>query len=808
MVRRLALSLAILAAAAPSQDRPRSFELLLRYARFDPLAGVPSVPAALAARDGSRLHLVQYRAPVLPENRAALRRAGAEPLFYVPHHADVVEADPARLAEIRALPCVRWTGPYHPGYRMFAADRPALESGSTTDAWNLVATRKNDLAAKNRIARDLEAAGGELAFPTVRESFLLTMRLPPAALRAAIAHDDVLWVDRWSPSEPDMDVIRSASGANYVAAVVPGGFQGLGVRGEVPDTGCLDTHVDFAGIAWHTASTAVASHGTSTYGIVFGKGVGNPQGLGLLPLAQGFAAYINDANFVTNRYGHTAELLTPPWECVFQSNSTGAAWTTSYTSISFLMDDIIFDLDLPILQSQSNQGTTSSRPQAWAKNIISVGGVYHNDTLVRTDDGWGGGASIGPAEDGRIKPDVCNAFDAVFTTTSSSTTAYTSGFNGTSAATPITAGCLGLTIEMWASGLFGPTNPGATVFTRRPHAATAKALLINNADQYAFSGLAHDLTRTHQGWGTADLVRTYDRAATGKALVVDETLVLPPLQSASFTVIVAAGEPDLRATLTWSDPPGAPAASQHRINDLDLRVTSPSGTVYRGNAGLLAGNWSTPGGAPDTIDTVECVLVQNPAAGAWTVTVSASEVNQDGHVETPAVDADFALVVTGGTPLVPGPADVGQPNTAQATMLVNGGTNLNGQNPLPGINGPFFTSAAVGGPLAFAWAGPAGADVILAMGPLRRNNVLFPVTGSLDLGLLGPGSISDVVILIDGLGGTTLLDQLANTGPFGVTTMAFTVPTLPPGVVGAFQAAVVPAGLPPILTATFELTIG
>ena len=32
----------------------------------------------------------------------------------------------------------------------------------------------------------------------------------------------------------------------------------------------------------------------------------------------------------------------------------------------------------------------------------------------------------------------------------------------------------------------------------------------------------------------------------------------------------------------------------------------------------------------------------------WTVEVIASEINEDSHVETPEVDADFALVVSGG----------------------------------------------------------------------------------------------------------------------------------------------------------------
>ncbi|MFD8196425.1 hypothetical protein [Streptomyces wuyuanensis] len=42
------------------------------------------------------------------------------------------------------------------------------------------------------------------------------------------------------------------------------------------------------------------------------------------------------------------------------------------------------------------------------------------------------------------------------------------------------------------------------------------------------------------------------------------------------------------------------------------------------------------------------MFVQTPAAGTWTIEVIAGQVNVDGHVETSATDADFALVATGG----------------------------------------------------------------------------------------------------------------------------------------------------------------
>ena len=50
------------------------------------------------------------------------------------------------------------------------------------------------------------------------------------------------------------------------------------------------------------------------------------------------------------------------------------------------------------------------------------------------------------------------------------------------------------------------------------------------------------------------------------------------------------------------------------------------------------------------IDTVENVFVQNPEPGDWVIEIHADEINQDGHVETPEIDADYALVVSGVEP--------------------------------------------------------------------------------------------------------------------------------------------------------------
>jgi hypothetical protein len=123
----------------------------------------------------------------------------------------------------------------------------------------------------------------------------------------------------------------------------------------------------------------------------------------------------------------------------------------------------------------------------------------------------------------------------------------------------------------------------------------------------------------------------------------------------------------------FRDPAGTTSSTLHRINNLDLKVTSPGGTIYHGNVGLSAGNYSTAGGSPNTIDTVENVFVQNPTAGTWTVVVTAAEINQDSHTETPAIDCDFALVVSGvnAAPPTPPAAPTGLGATAAGSTQIN-----------------------------------------------------------------------------------------------------------------------------------------
>lgn len=648
-----------------------SYVLKLRYAEFDPIvAGEPPVPghlAAVAPEEGPQAYIVQFITQPLDPYRQAIHEAGGVIHRYLAHHAYIVHLDAAALARVQALPFVRWVGAYHPAYKL----EEELLDVVGQDPFGMTATRlyiqvmQRGLADKQRVAARIAAIGGQVN-AMIPDGFLLEATLDGLQVMDIAAMPEVLWIDRWSPYESDMDIARQIGGGNFVHNTL--GFTGQGVRAEVMDGNVLTTHVDFQNppILLHGSRSGSASHGTSTYGINFGTGTGNPQGKGMAPSAQGiFASYVT----LTNRYQHTAELLQSPYFAVYQSNSWGSTQTTQYTNISTEMDDILFINDIVICQSQSNTGNQNSRPQAWAKNIVSVGGIAHRNTLTKSDDAWTS-ASIGPAADGRIKPDLAHFYDSIFTTTSTNNTAYTSSFGGTSGATPITAGHFGLFFQMWHEGLFGnEVDSNGTVFSNRPHMTTAKAIMINTADPYPFTGPSHNLSRAKQGWGMADLNRLYN--ARNSMFIVNEDRVLTLLQTATYELTVEPGTPEFRATMIYADPAGTTSSTLHRINDLSLKVTSPGGTVYWGNNGLTDGLWSTAGGVANTRDTVENVFVQNPQQGVWRIEVIASEINQDGHRETQDMDADFALIVTGIVP--PSSSATLTGFTIQSGSVVSGG---------------------------------------------------------------------------------------------------------------------------------------
>jgi serine protease AprX len=726
----VALCAAVSSLPALAADGPDGFVLELKYARFDPLGGAaPAVDPLLAADRETSLYIVQFQATPSEADRQAVRDAGAEVLQYLVSRSHIVRMDRAARAAVEALPSVRWVGPYHPAYRLDPPLRAALMAGDALgDQRYLIHVTRPGPDEKETVAERIREMGGVIDKLTPH-GYVLQATLSPDQLIEVVHMNEVLFIDPWRAPQTYMNNVRIDGGANYVESVA--GYTGQGVRAEVMDGGLLTSHQDFQSNPpiIHVANGPSTWHGTSVYGIVFGDGTGNPTGRGMLPDAQGiFSAY----GSLGDRYQHIMELVADPYNAVFQTNSWGSCCTTQYGVQAADMDLIIFDSDFLLLQAQANEGSQNSDVIAFAKNIVSVGGIQHFDTLSRADDQWGFAGSIGPAADGRIKPDLAYWYDHIFTTSDDGS--YTASFGGTSAATPETAGHFGLMFQMWSEGIFGnPVTPGGTVFENRPHMATAKALMVNTAEPYEFTGPTHDLTRVHQGWGLANVANLYD--TRDKILVVDEEDVLTDGQSIAYVAAVGSGEPRLKATLVYLDPPGNPASSVARINDLSLKVTSPGGTVYWGNNGLQEGNVSTPGGSPNDVDTVENVWIENPQVGTWTVEVIAHEIVEDSHVETPQIDADFALVVSGAEQ-GPGFGLAADPPTQNICAPADASYDLTIEQ-FMGFTEPVTLSAS---------GAPSGTTVSLSDNP-----VVPPATSTLTVSDTGAAAAGDYLIEVTGV---------------------------------------------------------
>ncbi|HYC77267.1 MAG TPA: S8 family serine peptidase, partial [Planctomycetota bacterium] len=729
-------------------------------------------------------------------------------LAYVPVDGVLVRLrEPADAERLRAAPGVACVLPFHPADKLFPDDLADAAAGdaSTVVRRRVVLADPQDRGEVARTLGDLLRAGATTPFGPPTRGAVAVMDLDGAALRAALRHDGVLFVERWSPPSTDMDVVRAAFGADAAELASARPTTGAGVAGQVLDAGARLTHVDLAGALWLGETTGSTPHGTSTTAIAFGRGLSTPAARGMLPDGSAIGGWYGAPSFLADRHAYTAQLLEAPYRAVFQSNSWGSAPSTAYGVAAHALDALAFDLDLLVVQSQGNTGSTSSRPEAWAKNVLSVGGVLHLGTASRADDLWGNTASVGPAEDGRLKPDLVGFYDQVFVATDGSDVATTPWFSGTSAATPQVAGAAGLLADLWGRGAFGPTPAGVDVFARRPHAATLRALLVATAAPYPFAGTNHDLARAHQGFGTPDLAGALATAAAGRTFVVDQTRPLIEGATAEWTVEVAPAEPALRVALVYRDPPAAPFVTTQLVNDLDLEAIDPFGNPWRGNVGLDVGPWSAPGGVADAINPVEAIFVSTPAAGVWTLRVTAKAVELDGRPETPTLDVDFALAAFGATRTgaAPGP---GQDNAAAAWMTVDGAALANGDPPALGVAGPFSATLFPGAAAVLRLGGAPGAPFLLLAGPLGAANAVFAGAGSLDLGLLGASDFSDVVVLWNGAAAAGPFDPSAALDAAGGREFAVPTPALPPGFAVAIQGAVlVDAGAGVRLTAAFDL---
>jgi len=140
---------------------------------------------------------------------------------------------------------------------------------------------------------------------------------------------------------------------------------------------------------------------------------------------------------------------------------------------------------------------------------------------------------------------------------------------GTSMATPLTSGAVGL-IREFLRKKQGLANPSA---------ALLKATLLAGAQRLPKTAPAGTIADPHQGFGRVNLDRSL------KTLLC--TLDGPALktgQKSTASITVATGGKSLRIAMCYSDFPG-----ENLVNNLNLIVSDPSSKRYVGNQRTVAG---------------------------------------------------------------------------------------------------------------------------------------------------------------------------------------------------------------------------
>ncbi len=353
-----------------------------------------------------------------------------------------------------------------------------------------------------------------------------------------------------------------------------------------------------------------------------------------------------------------------------ENNPTGGL----YSAGSEDADEFTWDHEdflLVFAAGNSGPGAETVASPATAKNVVAAGATQRATGAEQ----MASFSSCGPTADGRIKPDVTMpGANIVSADADNDTDSFNCGVrsaSGTSMATPGVAGSLALIRQYFTAGWY-PTGTARNADRMTPSAALMKATLMSSG---------HDMTGAAaipgvcQGWGRVLLDDALYFSGQARQLFAEDDVAGFPRGSTgerSFDFLVDRGVP-LKATLVWTDSPSTPAAGRHLVNDLDL-VVSGSGGTYLGN--VFAGGASTAGGSADRRNNVEQVLLPNPAAGAYTVTVRAFNV--------PRGPQPFALVVTAALSECDADADCDDGVFCNgAETCVDGGCQA-GSDPCPG----------------------------------------------------------------------------------------------------------------------------
>tara|TARA_Y100001980_G_C14556774_1_gene350178 strand:+ start:4815 stop:9353 length:4539 start_codon:yes stop_codon:yes gene_type:complete len=445
----------------------------------------------------------------------------------------------------------------------------------------------------------------------------------------------------WLRISPEFTVYNDNSRSHMKWSSVTSYFPTNGLNGSgqliaVADTGIDHDHGDFGNriLSKHDVvndggktGDKWSGHGTHVACTVLGDGTRGGYA-GVAPQAELYFQAMEDddnGNFYSpsitsllgNAYTAGARIHSNSWGS-FGTSSQGA-----YTSESEDVDDKANTYDryyngyqgFSVVFAAGNDGPNSGTVNSpgTAKNPITVG--MHQSRYGSAPNTIMSGSSRGPTDDDRIKPDVlapggyvrsCKSQEAQDDGTSTWDNQYYMEYTGTSMATPNTAGAAALVREYLTEVAQRPSPQGALM----------KAMLILGAQDIG----TRNIPNNDEGWGRINLQNSIAPSGGRGIWVDDRSRLSNSGTSIEYNLNVTSPGSPFKVVLAWSDHLGSRFSSKQLVNDLNLEVEAPDGTIYLGN--VFQNGRSISGGNADDTNNVEVILVDNAQTGLWKITVS------------------------------------------------------------------------------------------------------------------------------------------------------------------------------------------
>ena len=552
---------------------------------------------------------------------------------------------PSDIFAIKNDDSVRWVGSMMPGWRV------SSDVDSSTDYIAAIPAVDLNPMALDVLALDLLKMGADEAW-----CGLHLCEIKGSVDLESLARDGRII---WSETAYEMRLTNAVAGAIVGIPEVANttlGLDGSGEKISFTDTGIDQDHPDIVGrIAGvytqygldPSPADSNGGHGTHVALTIAGDGSGDSSATGIAPGAYVVAyALEHDPTGVFGRIGSIYDMLSH----AEQEGSRVAvnAWGLNgnygaYTADSRSLDVFVHDNPdfLPVFSAgdDPNQNASKVMAPSTAKNVLSIGA-----STTSPSGSVANFSANGPSLDGRVKPDlvapgvsICSgrAEEAAIPvglscgsgTHSNGNDMYMS-LSGSSQATAVAGGSVSLIREFIREEI-GISTPAASLI---------KAASINGAIDLGTANIPN----AQEGWGQISVSNTVIPSYNGNELNTfhDNSRTL----SAGFSTLYQFDiDPSsgIDITMAWTDVAGSANSAQNEarlVNDLDLLLTAPDGSVYKGN--VMLNGFSVPNGVHDSLNNVERIKIAPSSSlptGKWQLQVS----------HAGGLDQAFSLILTG-----------------------------------------------------------------------------------------------------------------------------------------------------------------